>query len=142
VLSPGAVAFIAISAVISIVVASCGATEPTTPTERRTWEGPSSAVASTGVEIYERREIAQKVSLPACLSVGPVHYRFVRVTPFTGGGTTPPGLTDTFYRLDRWRLWIETGPPEGQERLFVTVRGSTGVLADYERLPLSEQCNP
>jgi hypothetical protein len=88
----------------------------------------------------ERREIAQQIAVPACISVGTDQYRFVQIEPFAGGGTNPPGLSDTFHRLDRWRLWTLPGPLVGRTQLFVTIRGSTGIVAVYERLPAGEPC--
>ena len=104
------------------------------------WEGPGDFVSSTGVITHERREIAQRVPVPACITVGEDRYRFVQVTPFAGGGTVPSGLNDTFFRLDRWRLWTRPGPLLGQPVLFVTIRGSTGILAEYERVAPGEPC--
>lgn len=123
-----------------IFVAACAPQQPEIPTERRVWEGPTQSVASSGVVRQERREIAQQIAVPACISVGPNQYRFVQITPFAGGGANPPGLNDTFHRLDRWRLWTQPGPLEGQTSLYVTIRGSTGIVAEYERLPSGETC--
>jgi hypothetical protein len=123
-----------------LVVAACAPGQPETPTERRVWEGPTQNVASSGVIRQERREIAQQIAVPACVSVGPSQYRFVQISPFAGGGANPPGLTDTFHRLDRWRLWSPPGPLEAQVKLFVTIRGSTGIVAEYELLPSDETC--
>jgi hypothetical protein len=124
-----------------VFVMACAPRQPEIPTERRVWEGPTNSVASSGVVQYERREIAQQIAVPACISVGPDQYQFVQVTPFAGGGTNPPGLNDTFHRLDRWRLWTNPGPLEGRAELFVTIRGSTGIVAQYERLPAGETCD-
>lgn len=138
---PGvAVSLTALLIWIGALGAACAPDAPGTPTERRVWEGPSNLVASQGVTRYERRELAQQVPLPSCLGVGADSYRFTRVTAYEGGGTNPPGLTDTFYRLDRWRLWSRPGALSGQPVLFVTVRGSTGITAEYERLPSGEIC--
>jgi hypothetical protein len=123
---------------IGALLAACAPDQPEVPTGRRVWEGPSTAVASRGVTTYERREIAQQVPLPACISIGGQEFGFTDVSTFPG--VNPPGLTDTFYRLDRWRLWSRPGPLDGQPALFVTVRGSTGILAEYERLPDGEPC--
>ncbi|MGH2588454.1 MAG: hypothetical protein ACRDJE_26330 [Dehalococcoidia bacterium] len=136
----GTVAFLPLLLVLCVVLA-CAPSEPEAPTGRRVWVGPSSAVASTGVITYDRREIAQKVALPACISVGDDQYRFTQITTFSGGGVTPPGLNDTFFRLDRWRLWTRPGPLEGQPLVFVTVRGSTGIVAEYERVAAGEPCD-
>ena len=110
------------------------------PTERRVWEGPGDFVSSTGVVMHERREIAQKISLPACITVGEDRYRFAQVTPVAGGATVPSGLIGAFFRLDRWRIWTRPGPLVGQPVLFVTVRGSTGIIAEYQRVAPGEPC--
>jgi hypothetical protein len=128
---------------IGMALAGCAPAEPTVPTERRIWDGPSATISSAGVVMYDRREIAQRVPLPACISVGDDEYQFTRVTMYPGPGGTPPGLNDTFYRLDRWRLWTRPGPLEGQPVVYLTVRGSTGIVAEYERLPADAPCiNP
>ena len=138
---PGIFISLFVSVVCAALLAACGSREPSTPTGRRVWEGPGDYVASSGVTTYERREIAQKVTLPACLSVLDDRYRFARVTPFSGGGTTPPGLVDSFFRLDRWRLWTRPGQVAGQPVLFLTIRGSTGIVAEYERVAPGEECS-
>jgi len=122
-----------------LLLAACGAAEPEVPTGPRTWEG-GTQVTSEGVVVHDRREIAQRVSLPACISVEQDRYRFTEVTPYAGGGTAPPGLDPTFYRLDRWSLWKRPGPLEGQSALFVTVRGSSGFVAEYQRVGAGEPC--
>jgi hypothetical protein len=137
---PGVLISLALLTLASLSLAACGPREPSVPGEQRAWEGPGNAVASSGAITYERREIAQKAPLPACITVNDDRYGFVQITPFAGGGSTPPGLTDTFYRLDRWRLWTRGGPPEGQESLFVTIRGSTGIVAEYARVAPGEPC--
>jgi len=132
---------VAVSALIAalLLLGACGQAEPQSPTGPRTWEG-GDLVSSSGVIGYERREIAQKVSLPGCITVGGDRYRFAQVTPYEGGGATPPGLDNTYYRLDRWQLWKRVGPLEGQPTLFVTVRGSTGYVAEYRRVAPGEPC--
>jgi hypothetical protein len=137
---PGIVVFLPLLIVLCVVIAACAPSEPEVPTGRRVWEGPGSAVASSGVFTHDRREIAQRVALPSCISVGDDQYRFSQITTFLGGGVTPPGLNDTFYRLDRWRLWTRPGALEGQPLVFVTVRGSTGIVAEYDRVPADEPC--
>jgi hypothetical protein len=117
---------------IAGLAAACSPREPAPPQGRRAWQGPGDSVASVGTTQYERREIAQKVTLPACVQVGPASYQFARVTLLADASTTPPGLMDTMYYLDRWRLWTRPGVLEGQPVVFVTVRGSTGVLGEYE----------
>ena len=130
------------SLAFGVLLSACGSREPATPAARRMWEGPGEYVASSGVITYERREIAQKIPLPQCVSVLEDSYRFARVTPFPAGGTAPPGLMDTFFRLDRWRLWSQPGQLAGQPMVFVTVRGSTGIVAEYERVAPNEGCEP
>ena len=119
------------------LILSCGGgREPETPAGRRVWAGPGETVASSGVTVYDRREIAQKVPLPVCLEVDTRRYRFARVEvlPVSAAGV-PPGLFDTGYRLDRWRLWSPPGAVGDQDTLSVTVRGSSGIIAVYERVP-------
>lgn len=129
-----------LSLLLCALALACGSREPAVPTGPRVWQGPTPNVSSTGATQHERREIAQRISLPLCLSVAGRDYRFARVEPYAGGGTTPPGLTDTFYRLDRWRLWTRPGLLSEQPVLFVTVRGSTGIVAEYERIAAGERC--
>lgn len=123
-----------------VLLAACAPDQPETPTGRRVWEGPTNTVASSGVVTYDRREIAQQVPLPRCIAVGDDRYEFTRVSPFEGGGVNPPGLNDTFYRLDRWRLWSRPGPLEGQPVLYVTIRGSTGIVAEYQAISSDQSC--
>ena len=40
------------------------------------WRGPTSDVASQGISTYDRREIAQKVNFPSCVTVGGAAYRY------------------------------------------------------------------
>jgi hypothetical protein len=128
-----------VALLIGASLAACGQAEPEVPTGPRVWEG-GTEVSSEGVVIHERREIAQKVPLPVCITVGQDRYRFGGVTPFAGGGAAPPGLEPTFYRLDRWSLWKRPGPLEGQPALFVAVRGSSGFVAEYQRVGAAEPC--
>jgi hypothetical protein len=119
--------------------AGCGgAITPQPSPERRTWQGPTAAVASTGVTVYERRELAQKVTFPTCITIGGTAYRFARVRR-TGDSTTA-GTFDTGYGLDRWRLFAAAGPLDQQAAVFVSVLGSTGILAEYPRLPAGDGC--
>jgi hypothetical protein len=136
---PGVVVSVA-TVFLCALVAACGARGSDSSAERRTWEGPGAFVASTGTMTHERREIAQRVPIPLCIEVGDDRYQFTRVSTYSGAGLTPPGLTDTFFRLDRWRIWTRGGPIQGQPALFVTIRGSTGILAEYERLPADQPC--
>jgi hypothetical protein len=122
----------AVFAGVAAVLAACADLPPEPPAVPRTWEGPGENVTSTGTTSYTRREIAQTVSLPVCIQVGPRAYRYARVSTFAGPGANPPGLFDSQYRLDRWRIWTRAGPLALQETLFLTVRGSTGILAEYE----------
>ena len=120
-------------------VAACGQAEPAVPTGLRPWEG-GAEVSSEGVLVHERREIAQKVRLPACITVEQDRYRFTGVMPYAGGGSAPPGLEPTLYRLDRWSLWKRPGPLLGQPSIFVSVRGSSGFVAEYQRAGADEPC--
>lgn len=125
----------------AVAAAACGSREEPGPTAaRRTWDGPDARVSSTGLLTYERREIAQKVPLPQCLEVGSEQYRFNQVLPENSGGTTPTGYVDTMYRLDRWRIYRKVGATDPPAALYVTVRGSTGILAEYTRVPPSQAC--
>ena len=119
--------------------AACGQAEPEVPAGPRVWEGGTD-VSSEGVLLHDRREIAQRVPLPACITVEQDRYRFTGVTPYARGGTAPPGLEPTLYRLDRWRLWKRPGPLLGQRSVFVTVRGSSGFVAEYQRVGADEPC--
>lgn len=121
-----------------VPLAACAPSPPAPNQGRQVWSGPGGNVASTGVTVYDRREIAQKVNLPSCLHVGEQRYFFSTVT--RQPTTPPPGLTDTMFTLDRWRLWSDPGQAEGAPRLYVTVRGSTGLLAVYERVGGPAEC--
>jgi hypothetical protein len=132
---PGVLALLA--ALLMTLFSACGGgREPEIPTGRRSWDGPGDYVASSGITTYERREIAQKVPFPRCLEVQSDRYRFeqVEVLPVSAGGV-PPGLFDTGFHLDRWRLWSPPGPVPGQATLYLTVLGSSGIMAVYERAP-------
>jgi hypothetical protein len=122
--------------------AACGSPPQETSAERRVWQGPGGYVASRGITTYERREIAQRVELPVCIEVQSDRYRLARVTVLPVGALTPPGLLDTGFRLNRWRLWAPSGSPVGEPSLFVIVLGSTGTVAEYERLPTGTACEP
>jgi hypothetical protein len=136
---PGvAVSALVLALASAFLVTACGTPAPEIPTTRRAWEG-GDQVASEGVVIYDRREIAQRVPLPACITVGEDRFRFIGVTPFAGG-TAPPGLDPTLYRIDRWSLWKRPGPLEGQPVVYVTVRGSSGLLAEYHQVGVAESC--
>ena len=117
-----------------MVVSSC-AEVTQTDASLRVWRGPTSLVRSSGATTFDRREIAQKVDFPSCLSVGAATYRFAGVERIDGGGATPPGNFDTAYYLDRWRLYQGPGSLESQQSVAVTVRGSTGI---YGRYPLAQ----
>jgi hypothetical protein len=119
-----------------LAVSCGGGREPETPAGRRVWDGPGEFIASSGVTTYDRREIAQKVPLPVCLEVEARRFRFARVEvlPVSAAGV-PPGLFDTGFRLDRWRLWSPPGAVTDQSTLSLTVRGSSGIMAVYERVP-------
>lgn len=122
--------------------AACGAPPQETPAGRRVWQGPGGYVASRGVTSFERREIAQTVMLPVCIEVQSDRYRLARVSVLPAGALTPPGVLDTGFRLDRWRLWTPSGTPVGEPSLFVIVLGSTGTVAEYERLAPAVACEP
>lgn len=122
-------------------MACCGVPPPPEPPAGPvTWEGPTTLVGSAGVTIHDRREIAQKVAFPTCIRVGDDRYLFSRVTTTPGSSATPPGLFDSMYRFDRWRLWSQPGVVIGQPTLYVTARGSTGILAEYERAAPGAPC--
>jgi len=121
-------------------VVACGQAEPAVPTGRRVWEG-GAGLSSEGVIVHDRREAAQKVPLPACTTVEQDRYRFTGVMPYAGGGTAPPGLDPTLYRLDRWSLWKRPGPLLGQPSIFVSVRGSSGFVAEYQRAGPDVPCD-
>lgn len=126
---------------VAAVALACGSRAAPGPTaERQTWDGPDARVSSVGLVIYDRREIAQKVPLPRCIAFGAEQYRFGGVLPETSGGTTPTGYLDTMYRLDRWRIYRKLGVPEPPDALYLTVRGSTGILAEYTTVPPGQAC--
>ena len=125
---------------LAALPAACGARPPEVSAERRAWQGPGDFVFSSGVTTYDRREIAQKVPFPTCIRVADDRYRFVQVTTLPANSPTPPGLFDTMFYLDRWRLWAGPGPLIGQPAVFVTVRGSTGILGEYSRITDGEPC--
>ena len=107
---------------------------------RRVWRGPTANVSSEGITTYDRREIAQKVDFPTCITVAGTIYRFgdVRTTP--GSAVVPPGFFDSGYFLDRWKLLTATGPLEQQPAVFVTALGSTGIIAHYPRASDARAC--
>jgi hypothetical protein len=128
--------FVLIVLAAALTLISCGApSAPLPDASRRTWQGPSESVASAGITIYDRRELAQRVPLPSCLFVGDAAFRFNGVLR-----PEPPGLLPTGYALDRWRLWSPAGALADQARLFVTVLGSTGIAGEYVRLPHGAAC--
>lgn len=131
-----------LSLALALLLGACGGRGPDVPTQRRTWEGPGPGVFSEGVTVYDRREIAQKVPLPTCLQAGDDRYRFAQVVSIPDNSLTPPGLVDTMFRLDRWRLWRQPGAPAGQPIVYLTIRGSTAILAEYRLLAAGERCNP
>jgi hypothetical protein len=121
---------------IGVLLAGCGAPGPPEPdASRRVWQGPGGAVASAGITIYDRRELAQRVPLPTCLFVGDTAFRYQGVLR-----PEPPGLLPTGYALDRWRLLSPAGALSEQQRLFVVVLGSTGIAGEYVRLPQGAAC--
>ena len=104
------------------------------------WRGPTETVASQGITVYDRREIAQKVNFPTCITVGATAFRLERVRPVFSGDPVRASLLDTGYGLDRWRLLAPAGALDEQPMLFVTVAGSTGIMGEYPRLPAGNSC--
>jgi hypothetical protein len=129
-------------AVLALTVAACSPSTPAEDTGRRAWRGPAGNVSSAGITTYERREIAQKVSFPTCLTVDNASFRFAEVRPLPTGDPVPAGLLDTGYGLDRWRLLAAAGALAEQDTVFVSVRGSTGVLGVYPRQSADSPCRP
>lgn len=130
---PFARAPLAVAALLATLLVACGSSTSGSAPHRRVWRGPTETVASQGITTFERREIAQKVEFPTCLLVGPTAFRYTGVRPVPSGDVIPPGSFDTGYGLDRWRLLAPIGVLEEQPRLFVTARGSTGIVAEYAR---------
>lgn len=130
--------FLTVAALCCAAVA-CGSAEPKVETGTQVWDGPGDFVSSTGVTTYDRREIAQKVLFPSCVRIADDRFKFREVVPQAGSGN-PPGLFDTMFRLDKWRLWTPPGAVIGQKTVFVTVRGSTGILGAYDRLADPSAC--
>jgi hypothetical protein len=122
------------------VIVACSPSAPEESPARRAWKGPNPLVSSEGLTTYERREIAQNVVFPSCLSIGATAYRFGGVEMLPTGAPVPAGLSDTGYGLDRWRLLARGGSLEEEQEVFVSVRGSTGILGRYPRLPQGERC--
>lgn len=121
-------------------LAACSPSAPKESAARRSWKGPAPLVSSQGITTYERREIAQSVSFPTCLIIGATNYRFADVEMLPTGAPVPAGLSDTGYGLDRWRLLARGGGLEAEDEVFVSVRGSTGILGRYPRLAQGERC--
>lgn len=128
-------------ALLVALIAACGAPiVPTVSPETQVWSGPTTMVSSHGVTTYERREIAQTVPLPLCISIGTSEFKFDKVTQLAGSAAVPPGSFDTGYSLDRWRLLAPAGELAQQPTVYVSVLGSTGVIAHYQRLPEGSHC--
>jgi hypothetical protein len=119
---------------------ACGQPSPDPSAERRTWRGPNDAVASEGITTYDRRELAQRVNFPTCITIGTTAFRYGGTHPVEGGNPAPAGFVDTGYSLDRWRLLSPAGALEQQPVVYVTVLGSTGILSEYLRLPAGRGC--
>ncbi len=129
------------AALLAGVLAACGsAGEPRPSADRRAWSGPSDTVASRGITTYDRREIAQKVDFPACITAGPSTFKFSGVRNVAAGAPAPAAVFDTGYGLDRWRLLAPSGALDAQAVVFVTVRGSTGIIGEYPRLAAGASC--
>ncbi|MFN8557271.1 MAG: hypothetical protein U0531_07955 [Dehalococcoidia bacterium] len=121
--------------------AACGAPDAPRPSaDVQTWRGPRVDVTSRGLITYDRREIAQKVTFPACIMVGAAAFRYRGVRPLASGAPVPPGLYDTGLSLDQWRLLARAGALDDQVEVYVTVRGSTGILGEYPRLSEGQGC--
>jgi hypothetical protein len=127
---------------LAAALAACSPSAPEESPARRAWRGPSPLVSSEGLTTYERREIAQRVTFPTCIFVGATSYRFAEVETLPTGAPVPVGLLDTGYGLGRWRLLARAGLLEEQEQIYVSVRGSTGILGRYDRLSAADQCFP
>lgn len=122
------------------ISAACAPGQPSPNAGRRVWRGPTANVSSEGLSPYERREIAQKISLPRCITASATTYRLDGVRPLPTSDAVPAGYIYTGYSLDRWLLLSANGGVESQPSLFVTVGGSTGIIADYPRLPADQAC--
>jgi hypothetical protein len=120
------------------IISACSPAQPEQPATRRQWRGPVPLVSSEGLEQYARREIAQTVAFPRCIFIGTTPFRFAAVDAQPTGAPVPAGLQDTGYGLDRWRLLARPGLLAEQDTIFVSVRGSTGILGRYERLASAE----
>jgi len=132
--------WLAAVALTGVILSACGPAEPLPPAGRRVWQGPGEFVASRGITRYERREIAQQVLWPTCIEIASETFRYTRVVQLPGSSTTPPGLFDTGFQLDRWRLWTREPQFPTLAPLFLTVRGSTSLLAEYERVHPEADC--
>lgn len=126
-----------------VLLPACGGGRvPEADPARRIWRGPTATVASEGITTYDRREIAQKVAYPTCIIAGTVSFRFADVSRTNTSYAVPPGLYESGYFLDRWRLLVSTGAPENQQKLYVSALGATGIIAEYPRLPDGVTCKP
>jgi hypothetical protein len=122
------------------VLAACSPSAPKQSAARRIWQGPTDTVASQGITTHERREIAQRVSFPTCITAGAATFRLEEIQSLPTGDPVPAGLLDTGHSLDRWRLLAPAGALDEQQAVFVSVRGSTGILGRYPRLPAGSSC--
>lgn len=122
------------------LIVACSPALPAQSPAHRIWQGPTQAVSSVGLTFYERRELAQRVAFPTCITVSHVFFRFAEVQALPSGAPVPPGLLDTGYGRERWRLLAPAGALEEHAELFVSVRGSTGILGRYPRLPAGQTC--
>jgi hypothetical protein len=129
------------AAMLLSIMAIAGCTDTARPDAgRRVWRGPTANVSSQGITTYERREIAQRVDFPTCILIGGATYRYDSVQAYATSDLIPPGLFDSGYSLDRWRLVSAFGPLDAQQTMFVTALGSTGIVAKYPRLPAGGSC--
>jgi hypothetical protein len=123
------------------LLAACGTpSPPRLSPDRQVWNGPTDSVASHGITYYDRREIAQQVPFPVCITIDDASFKYDGAAPNPDYTPLPPGTFDTGYSLDRWRLVAPAGELAAQDKVYVTVLGSTGIAADYLRLPTGKSC--
>lgn len=119
--------------VLTAALIACSPTVPAPDPSRRAWRGPGDQVASAGITTFDRRELAQKVPFPTCIFVGSTAYRYGVVEQQRDSELVPSGYSFTGYALDRWRLLTRVGQVAGQDDVYVSVAGSTGILGKYSR---------
>ncbi|MBI2759799.1 MAG: hypothetical protein HYX51_00025 [Chloroflexi bacterium] len=128
----------AIALIVSLMLGCSSVSKP--EAGRRVWRGPTANVSSEGITTYDRREIAQRVAFPSCITIMGLIYRFDSVRTTSGSAVIPPGYFDSGYFIDRWKLLTATGPLEQQQTVFVTALGSTGIVAQYPRAADARAC--